>query len=55
MRTKEDILNNELSENFIKQIDEQDSLLRNWIYDVMDIYAKEYYDKKIKKSNHDKR
>ena len=46
MKTKEEILNDEMSDNMIILIDENKPL-RDWIYDAMEEYAQQN-DKKIK-------
>ena len=43
MRSKKEVLEDELSDVFLKQIDENDGLLRRWIYDAMNIHAIEYH------------
>lgn len=44
MRSKKEVLEDELSDNFLKQIDEQNGLLRQWIYDAMGVHASEYHE-----------
>jgi len=49
MRTKKEILNDELSENMVKVVDEYPGF-RKWIYDAMEEWAKEVF-KEFKKTN----
>ena len=50
MRTADEILDDELSENMLDYLKEN-QIFREWIKDAMYTYAKEYHDSEVKKLN----